>query len=143
MKKVAWLLPLLGLSLACNKNGAFPAVGPEISFQSMNGNVVPNGGTLVITLGFKDRKGDIQDTMFLSKFISGQLSYSDLPYPIPKDVPQTKNLQGQIVLTLGYITDIGQPQNNHPDTAVFQMYMKDLAGHSSDTVNTPPVIIMP
>ncbi|MBX6380749.1 hypothetical protein [Thermoflavifilum aggregans] len=147
MIRLIVIVVLAGLLFtACSKNHGFPST-PQITLESVNPLELGNGETLQIVLDFKDAEGDIQDSVFVREDVG--YDYYDIFYPMPGDIPKQRNMQGQIILSLPYGSGAGgfavaAPRRpNLPDTAIFYIYIKDLQGHISDTVKTPPVIVQP
>ncbi|MHB1921953.1 MAG: hypothetical protein ACYCOO_06925 [Chitinophagaceae bacterium] len=136
MKPSLLIIALLLILSSCKKNTDFTNI-PQITFKSVNTTVIHFRDPLIIDFGFRDGPGNIQDTVFFKKSTFNFYQ----AYPIP-NFPVQKNVQGTITLTLDYFKDIGQPQNpNIPDTAFYSIYIRDLSGHNSDTIQTPQIII--
>jgi hypothetical protein len=146
MKKGFIIVLSVLIFAACNKNNNYPST-PQITLKSISSNVIPNGDSLQVDIGFRDKEGDIQDSVFVEE----NMGYDSLflSYPMPSSIPQQSNMSGDIYLTFDYGTGVGgfalrTPQRaNTPDTDVLKIYIKDLAGHISDTVQTPPIIVLP
>ena len=141
MKYCPIIILELVLLAACGKDKNFTST-PQITLKSISGNVVPYNGVLQVTLGFKDAEGDIQDSIYLGENI-GYDSISTF-YQMPSDIPKKKNSEGDIIIDLQYGIDILDPQTpTRPDTAIFSFYLQDVAGHISDTIQSPPIFVMP
>ncbi|HVB04584.1 MAG TPA: hypothetical protein VNE41_12795 [Chitinophagaceae bacterium] len=142
MKKFIPVLVSVLLFWSCTKKGSFPN-SPQITLESVSSYQLHPADSLVILLGFKDGQADVLDSVFfrenLTTRYSGFLSKSIPSFPAKNDE------QGDIVLTLNYLSDIGQPinPNGDPDTSAFSLYIKDMKGQFSDTVETPPIVIYP
>jgi hypothetical protein len=117
---------------------------PQLTLKSVSSTTVPVGGNLQVIMRLTDLEGDFSDTIWVQKltvdcpssnFIDSQL------YRIPGDVPRSKDFDGDITVTFFYALGL-QPQCTKPDTAVFSFWMKDAGNHISDTVRTPPIIIL-
>lgn len=138
-KMLIVLLPGLFL-ISCSKNGGFPDT-LQITLESISTNQVHLQDSLVVSIGFKDGSADALDSVFFREnnttLYSGFLSKAIPSFPTKTDE------QGNIILTLNYVSDIGQPNNpnGQPDTSAFSFFVKDQAGISSDTVQTTPIII--
>jgi hypothetical protein len=124
------------LAISCSKKGDFPSV-PDITFKSIGPSVVRTGDSISIVLGFKDKEGDINgDTVFFRASNSSVFG----SYRIP-EFPAQHNLEGNIILILQN-NDFADPNSaGGIDTIYFDLYIKDLHGHLSDTVQTSPVVV--
>lgn len=135
------ILLLLTLA-ACNKN-KFNTV-PSLKFKSVNTTALRNGEDLRFILSFTDAEGDLTDTIFVQKIVKvcpvGGLNGSfKQPYKLP-EFPTTKNQKGDISVTYSY-TDVN-PKCSRNDTATFKFVLKDKAQNKSDTVTSPPIVII-
>jgi hypothetical protein len=142
------------LLAACNKDQF--TTKPQIEFESFNNNVVIPGGQLVITLKYRDKEGDIQDTIYVERrAINCTLDTLRAFYKIPANVPELKNGEGKIVISYSHIPDftfpnIGEPGcglNDPPgtqtnDTCIYRFVLSDKAGNTSDTISSPQVVIV-
>lgn len=123
--------------ISCQKNTNFPST-PDLTFKSIFPQEVRPSDSVVITCEFKDKEGDIQDSIFF------KASNNDVfgPYAVP-DFPPQNNLRGNIILILQRGIDFVVPAGGGAaDTLSFQLYLKDKEGHISDTVQTTPVVIL-
>ena len=139
------------LTVSCTKEDTYP-VTPEIAFVSLE-SLANLGGkdSLVLTFSFTDGDGDIgtpkTDTVNRDVFITMYelrngvfVKYDDpfgvFNYRIPFMVPRGNNesLKGEIVIAVDY--NIFQPN----DTIYYDLYMKDRAGHVSNTISTASII---
>lgn len=133
---------LLLLSTSCNKD-KFSST-PTLKFESVNTTGLHNQQLLTFTLSFADAEGDIMDSIYVQE-IAANCSGSNVDglFPIPV-FPTSKNQKGTLNVNLGYnlsnYTSIS-PQCQQNDTAIFRFALKDLAGHVSDTVSSPPIIL--
>lgn len=91
-----------------------------------------------------DKEGDFVDTIWVKKTTT-RCTFSNfqdsLLYSIPSETPRTKNFDGEVLISFSYAIEL-QPRCNRNDTATFSFWMKDKAGNKSDTVKTPPIIIL-
>lgn len=135
---------LLFLMTGCNKTKY--ETTPSLKFESVNTKELHREQLLKFTLSFTDAEGDISNVISVKKIVPNcSDSEYDQDYDVPK-FPATKNQKGEIVVQFGYGGDysgfqVGDPQCMENDTAVFKFALKDLAGHVSDTVSSPPIII--
>jgi hypothetical protein len=113
---------------------------PSLKFKSVNTRVLQNGQAIQFTLSFTDAEGDLNDSLYIEKIepTCFNSNFTD-HYDIPK-FPTSKNEKGDILVTFDYAYISPQCQRN--DTAVFRFAIKDKANHMSDTVSSPPIIIV-
>lgn len=134
---------LLFLFAGCKKNKF--STTPSLKFESVNTTRLHIHEAIRFTLSFTDAEGDLTDSIFFQEVVPGcpaDNSHSG-SYLLPP-FPTSKDIQGDIIVTLGYntsFTDISPqcPPNN--DTATFRFALKDKAQHESDTVSSPVIII--
>lgn len=135
---------------ACNKDKF--QTKPTISIKSTNTTFIPLNGTFVITLECTDKEGDVQDSVIIIKkrlnkrvvaTIRDTLRYKFPVFP--------KNTRTQVVATLDYQSILSAfnppfiPGSNPPqrelDTLILRLAVRDNAGHTSDTINSPQIIV--
>ncbi len=117
---------------------------PQLELKSVSSTIVPVGGGLQVIMRLTDQEGDFSDVIWVQKVTTqcpGSNFIDSLLYRIPSDVPRSTNFDGDVMVTFAYALGL-QPQCTKPDTAVFSFWMKDAANNVSDTVNTPPIIIL-
>lgn len=136
------LLPILVVMVmlvgSCGKNGNFSST-PSLTFKSIAPDDVTSGDSLQIVCSFTDKEGDIQDSIYYRS--SNGLTPDFVGYPIP-DFPAQHNLQGNIILQLYPGLDFpAPPGGGEADTVYVNVFIKDKAGHSSDTVQTTPILV--
>ncbi len=143
---------LVVIAVACKKN--LFLTKPTISVKSVNADFIPNNGTLVITLDCTDKEGDVQDSVILikrrlNKKPVGLTLRDTIRYKIPP-FPTTPRTQIQVTLT--YQNDLihaatppiipgSNPPQREPDSLIFRMAVKDKGGNTSDTIDSPRIII--
>ena len=121
---------------------------PTLEFLRAGSYDVSQGQLMSFNLKVLDKEGDISDTIWLRASTRRcPNSALTIPYRIP-DVPQKANLEAELNIT--YLVGVIDPTapiwnlNLCPgvDTAIFQFWMKDIAGNRSDTVEIDqPVLI--
>jgi hypothetical protein len=151
-------LCILALSIflmtGCEKDDNLPVI-PEISFKTLEKFPSQNAGidSLVLTFSFEDGDGDIgspdSDTISRDIFVTlfekqngtfVPIVFADtllLTYRMPYLEPSGNNssLIGDVVISyLGYL--IGVPN----DTVRYDVYIRDRAGHKSNTITTSEII---
>ncbi len=142
MTKSLFLLFFIALFLSCGKD-TFQSK-PQLFLTSVSSTTVPAFGDLQINMRLTDKEGDFLDTIWVKKVTTRcpSSNFADsLLYRIPNDVPKTKNFDGEVVVSFTYAFEL-QPRCTRSDTAVFSFWMKDKKGNLSDTVRTPPIIIL-
>ncbi len=148
---VAFPAIALFLTVSCTKEDTYP-VTPDISFVSLE--KLPNSSgkdSLVLTFAFTDGDGDVGTpkidtvnrdvfvTLFELRngvFVKYDDPYGVFNYRIPFMVPRGNNesLKGEIEISIDY--NIFQAN----DTIYYDLYMKDRAGHVSNTISTDNII---
>lgn len=117
---------------------------PQLTLKSVSSTTVPVGSDFQIRMRLTDKEGDFVDTIWVSK-VTTRCTLSNfrdsLLYRIPSNTPKTKNFDGEVYISFSYPVEL-QPRCIRPDTATFRFWMKDKAGNRSDTVRTPPIIIL-
>jgi len=129
--------------VACKKDQY--TTNPQLSIKSIDKTVAPSRDSILFTLNFTDKEGDIKDTVFLQKKSKScsDPGYDDpIRYPMPDDIQETRNMKGEIEIKLVPLP-ICADAPNRPDTCVFRFWMHDRAGNVSDTVVTPTIVILP
>jgi len=135
---VLFSILLLAILTGCKKN-KFQST-PSLKFKSVSTTVLPPNQGIQFKLSFTDAEGDLNDSIFIQKIAANcATSNFDDYYEIPS-FPTSSNEQGDILVTFRYIDVTPRCQQN--DTAVFRFAIKDKANHVSDTVSTPPIIII-
>ena len=152
MKVSLLVLSVLTVALfACNKDKF--QTKPTISIKSINTNMVPQNGSLVITLECTDKEGDVQDSVIIIKrrlnkrvvpTIRDTIRYKFPVFPM--------NTRTEVVATLFY-QDILSAQNppNIPgsnpvrkelDTLILRLAVRDNGGHTSDTITSNTIYVV-
>lgn len=138
MKRLSWILvpAIILFASACGKNGGFSST-PSLTFKSIGPGEIHSGDSLLIECNFTDKEGDIQDSVYYRASNSGEYA----SYAIP-NFPKQPNLKGNIILELyGGLDFTVPPGGGIPDSIYFNVFIKDVKGHSSDTVQTTPIIV--
>lgn len=133
------MIPIVILVAAsCGKNGSFSST-PTLTFTSVTPDDVVSFDSMQIVCAFTDKEGDIQDSIYYKS--SNGLTSDFVGYPIP-NFPAQHNLKGNIILQLYPGLDFPAPAGGAAaDTIYISVFIKDQAGHSSDTVQTTPIIV--
>lgn len=131
--------------VACEKNKF--QTRPQIKIKSINSNVIPVGGTLVMRLEYTDKEGDLgEDTlMTIRRRINrrplpggGRQSIDTLHNIIP-DFPD-KNI-GEFEVKFEYANYLHQSDIEN-DSIFFKIVAKDRSGNVSDTITTETIVIL-
>lgn len=120
---------------------------PSLKFKSVNTTMLQTGQQIQFVLSFTDAEGDLTDKVFVEEIVPNcSLSSFKDTYQVPS-FPTSKNQKGDITVTFGYNTSNPglaniSPQCQRNDTAVFRFALTDAAMHTSDTVSSPPIILV-
>ena len=135
---------------ACSKDKF--SVKPQLTFKSVNTDVLYPNQILEFQLHYTDKDGDIQNTKFFIQKISlnctlAGSSFIDTSNVIPESVPQKTDAEGDVVVRYLYgiadnIAIITGPVCNKNDTCIFRFVLRDKANNVSDTVTSPQVVII-
>lgn len=137
------VIVLLGLT-GCGKD-KFESK-PGLKFEKVSSTTVYPGQTLVFTLSFTDKEGDISNMLYYEKNVADcpGSTFSETE-PIP-NFPSTSNQKGEIQFTFGYNagnnTKQIAPQCQRDETAIFRFAIIDKKNNTSDTITSPPIKII-
>ncbi len=158
-QKLALLATALGLCcfiFNCAKAPDYP-ITPKIEFKSMSKNSLvqstnAQADSILLTFKFQDGDGDLGSKDSANIYIfDGRDSFAKPPYRIPFIDQQGagNGIDGEITIRLntvcctfigGYLPCskvAGQPTN----TLTYLVYIKDRAGHQSNTIETPSILL--
>jgi len=144
------LSALIVVTIACNKDKF--QTKPTISVKSINGNFIPLNGTFVITLECTDKEGDVQDSVIIIKkrlnrrvvaTIRDTLRYKFPVFPTNTKTQVQATLDYQSILSAFNPPTIpgSSPPQKEVDTLILRMAVRDNAGHTSDTINSPTIYV--
>ena len=142
MRRALALVSLFSICLSCGKDTIKSK--PQLTLKSVSATRVEANQDLQVVLTLKDKEGDFKDTIWVRKVTTRcpSSNFADsLLYRIPDDLPRATNFKGDVILSFTYAIEL-QPRCTRPDTAVFSFWMKDAKGNLSDTVKTPPIVIL-
>lgn len=136
---------------ACNKDTV--TTKPQLEFKSKNTDVVQVNESLYVVLGFTDKEGDADDSLFVVRQRLNKKGAVTMPpsnYTIPKIPTFTK---GEFEITLSYqfglifgLSPIRIPGTNptkyEPDTLNLKFVARDMAGNKSDTLTLSNIIVI-
>ena len=139
-----WLLVFLITFIlsSCSKDKF--NTNPAIKLESVNTTDLFQGQQLRFILSFTDKEGDVSGSVYVEK-IEPTCAGSNFQqaYIVP-DFPSTNNQKGELTVTFGY--DVSGLSNISPkcmrnDTAVFRFALVDKAMNTSDTIESPQIIL--
>ncbi len=146
--KLLILVVIVGvLSATCNKSGF--GTTPTLTFKAVTPNILAPNEEIEFQLNYTDKEGDIQSHIYVQKVTQNcaASNFSELD-SIPSSVPTLKDSKGEIDLDYAYGPNLGPEPIGEPqcpgqnDTCVFRFALTDKAGHTSDTVTSPVVILL-
>jgi hypothetical protein len=117
---------------------------PQLTLNKVSSTLIPVGFDLQVNMRLTDQEGDFNDVIYVQKITTrcpNSNFVDSMLYRIPGDVPRSTKFDAEVIVTFAYALGL-QPQCTQPDTAVFSFWMKDAANHVSDTVHTPPIVIL-
>jgi len=109
--------------------------------------VFPQGSQISMTITFTDKEGDIEDTLWMQRrsYVCPDIrSDSGLGYPLP-DFPKGHNLKSDFLISFNYGVTTPPTINGCPnfdDSTYFRFWLKDHAGHTSDTLVSPTIVLL-
>lgn len=132
--------------VSCTKNQYTTA--PQLIFKSVSTNELFRGQSIIFTLEYTDKEGDIQDTIFIQKVTSNCIdSDSKENYLVP-EFPQVPNSKGEIQVRYSYGSNLEFFNIKEPacpglnDTCVYKFILKDRAGNVSDTATSSQIVLV-
>lgn len=129
-------IPVVLFLLASCGKGGFPSI-PSLTFKSIGPVENYSGDSVQIVCGFRDRQGDIQDSVYYKA--SNNSVWGSYAMP---NFPAQNNMEGNIIVYMYRGPDFTPPAGTGAtDTIYFNVFIKDLSGHSSDTIKTTPIIV--
>ena len=145
MKTRIWLAVIITFGmLSCGKDKF--ETKPQLEYLSRNTDIVNPGQALRLNIEFRDKEGDVSDTLFIVRQRLNRKGPVQLPasfYLIP-DFPKTD--KGEFEITLDYSNDLttaltaipipgsGTPAKKEIDTLRIKILARDLGGNKSDTL---------
>jgi hypothetical protein len=153
MKRIFVFCVLSFAIAACNKDKVEST--PHLKFKSYNTDVVTYNGSLRAILEFTDQEGDL-DSVFVTRKRLNQhdATSSYFEFPLKGTVPEfgSQN-RGELQLNLQVAYDVAfnlspiaipntNPTQYEVDTLQIRFYVKDKAGHTSDTAVAKPLYVI-
>jgi hypothetical protein len=148
MRSVLIITILSFFFISCKKNSTGGA--PKLSFESVSPTVLNRGQIILFTLSFTDADNNLlgDSALYIEKVVPQ--CPADTTFKIWQPLPSytaSGNQKVQILISYGYGSGlssppIGEPVCNENDTCFFKFALKDQAGHTSDTVSSPTIVII-
>ncbi|MBC7873369.1 MAG: hypothetical protein H7Y01_05200 [Ferruginibacter sp.] len=151
MKLSFFVLPaLVVITIACNKDSF--QTKPTIRVKSINGNFIPLNGTFVLTLECTDKEGDVQDSVIIIKRRLNKRVVATLRDTLRYEFPVfPKSTRTQVQATLDYQSILSalnppfipgsNPARREVDTLILRLAVRDNAGNTSDTIESPVIYV--
>jgi hypothetical protein len=153
MKTRIWLAVIIAFGMiSCGKDNF--ETKPQLEYLSRNTDVVEVGQAFRLNIEFRDKEGDVSDTLFIVRQRLNKKDPIQLPasfYLIP-DFPKTD--KGEFEITLDYSNDLtaamtaipipgtGTPAKKEIDTLRIKILARDLGGNKSDTLVVDNVYVI-
>lgn len=144
--KILFTLIAFCFLIGCSKDSF--TTKPQLKFKSVNTNVLSRNQSITFTLEVTDAEGDLQDTIWVEERVRNCAAGGGVSrYPMP-DLPQLKNLKGDIQVCYSYGINLGCPAiiepkcRNRNDSATYRFWIQDKAKNVSDTVSSSEVVIL-
>lgn len=145
MKSRLLILGAILVIVSCSKDKFESA--PQLTFKKASSDFIPVGGDVEFTLEFTDAEGDLAGNVRVEKISSSCLDagYVDSNKFVIPSFPSSKNQKGEILISMSYAVDLKAVRCTAIDsveTAVFKFWIRDAAGHYSDTATSGPITIL-
>ena len=153
MKTRIWLAVIITFgTISCGKDNF--ETKPQLEYLSRNTDIVNPGQALRLNIEFRDKEGDVSDTLFIVRQRLNKKGPVQLPaafYQIP-DFPKTD--KGEFEITLKYgdhltaaltaipIPGTGFPPKKEIDTLRIKILARDNGGNKSDTLVVDNVYVV-
>lgn len=144
MKTRIWFAVIITFGMiACDKD-KFETV-PQLELRSRTPDIVPVNGTLRLNIEFRDKEGDVNDSLLIVRQrlnVRGPIQLPPSPYGIP-DFPKTDKGEFEVSLEyqFGLVLNLpplripgSNPIRNEIDTLRLKIVARDKAGNKSDTL---------
>jgi len=154
MKTRIWLAVIITFGMiSCDKDKDKFQTVPQLEYKSRNTDIVPVNGTLRLNIEFRDKEGDVSDSVLIVRQRlnkRGQVQLAASPWGIP-EFPKTD--KGEFEVTLDYqfhlITGLtairvvgSNPPKNEVDTLRLKIVARDKEGNKSDTLVVDNVYVI-
>jgi hypothetical protein len=144
------LASFLLIASGCNKDKF--KTKPTIKFKELNTNFIPLNGKFIFTLEATDKEGDVQDSVIIIKkrlnkrvvpTIRDTIRYKFPAFPKTPKTEIQATLDYQSILSAfspPFIVGSNPPQRE-PDTLKLRLAVRDNAGNTSDTIESPVIYV--
>ncbi len=147
MKRYSIPVMLLALFMwmGCGKSNNYPTI-PDLKYNSIYPHDLSTADSVAITCSFKDKEGDIQNAIWYKVYNittpEHTTEFDDYRHDVP-NFPAQRNMEGTIITILkpGVDFSVGTAQGGGSDSVYFELFLKDAAGHISDTIRTDTVLV--
>src|SRR5699024_10652861 len=115
---------------------------PYLKYESISPKELNTSQEVTITCHFKDKEGDLGGRHGIwykainLTTLSNTTDFDSARHPVP-NFPQKNNVGGTLIVKLkpdGIDFSIGTPQGGGSDSVYFELFLRDQAGHYSDTI---------
>lgn len=140
---------LLFIVMGCDKTTF--TTKPQISFKNIsNTTLSATNPILFFEIRFTDKEGDVQDTLWVQKISKVCPNSPGVQFISKNKVPDftsVPNQEGVLEIGFAYNANIGNYPvitgcGNRNDTATFKFWLRDKAKNVSDTLVSPPIILL-
>jgi hypothetical protein len=150
MKRIIVFCVLSVAIIACSKDKVEST--PHLKFKSFNSDVVSANGFLRVTLDFTDQEGDL-DSVFVTRRRLNKRGPAYFQFYYGNTPEFGKQNKGELQIDFDVAQDLifglpaisipgSNPPQSQPDTLQLRFYVKDKAGHTSDTAVAPNLVVI-
>lgn len=150
MRFLIFTLAIVLVIAACNKDKF--QTKPTIEFKSHNTDFIPLNGQYIFNLEATDKEGDVQDSVIIIKQRLNKRVVPTLRDTIRYKFPAfPKTQKTEIQATLDYQSILSafsppfipgsNPPKREPDTLKLRLAVRDAAGNTSDTIESPVIYV--
>lgn len=141
MKKILFLFLLAGLLYACKKDNI--GSKPILTFKGYTADsVTERTDVMYVLMNVADGDGDIEDTLWIAPIIDSQAPDTlFLTKPMPTiGANKGNSVKAEIQIKMESVDlRAGNKPTSPNDSIHFEVFIKDNAGHFSDTIFTPKI----
>lgn len=137
---------ILMLLVSCSKETEEISATPEITFETISpGTVKEFADSVVIQLTYTDGDGDLGEngSGIENAFITDSRNNLTYTFRIRQLAPDNANviIRGKLSIVVPAVALVNSSSTS--ETATFDIYIKDRAGHQSNTITTSSVTVVP
>ena len=137
---------ILMLLVSCSKETEEISATPEITFETISpGTVKEFADSVVIQLTYTDGDGDLGEngSGIENAFITDSRNNLTYTFRIRQLAPDNANviIRGKLSIVVPAVSLVNSSSTS--ETATFDIYIKDRAGHQSNTITTSIVTVVP